>query len=364
MIMTAEYPNASSYKDRHGRNRWRFRRGGKSNELPGRPGEPAFEAAYQALVEGRSPEQNTAVVKHPSSSLPCTLRAAWAKVPTSLPEWRRLEPETRARQSRIAEAFLITRVAVDSPLLWADVPVADMRRRHIKGILAEMADRPHAARHLLVVIRRMIMVALDEEWIDTDPTYKIKHRPEYVGWKAWPESARRQFEARWPVGTTPRLAYALGLWLGNRRGDIATLEPSAIDGNKIRIVQGKTGRELVLDITPMLREVLDATDLSGPTILKTQAGVSFSTKSLTGRMADWTRAAGMPPGYTLHGLRKTLGKMLAEGGATTRQIMDTLGHTDIQHAELYSREAEQERLARAGMGKVVRLVSKGGKGRK
>lgn len=49
--------------------------------------------------------------------------------------------------------------------------------------------------------------------------------------------------------------------------------------------------------------------------------------------------------------------MLAEGGATTRQIMDTLGHTDIAHAELYTREAEQEKLAREGMRAVVRLVS-------
>jgi integrase len=78
-------------------------------------------------------------------------------------------------------------------------------------------------------------------------------------------------------------------------------------------------------------------------------------------MADWTKSAGLPPGYTLHGLRKTLGKLLAEGGATTREIMDTLGHTDIQHAELYSREAEQEVLAKAGMKKVVGLVTPGKK---
>ena len=50
--------------------------------------------------------------------------------------------------------------------------------------------------------------------------------------------------------------------------------------------------------------------------------------------------------------------MLAKGGATTRQIMDTLGHTDIQHAELYSREAEQEPLVRAGMDAVVKLVER------
>jgi hypothetical protein len=35
-----------------------------------------------------------------------------------------------------------------------------------------------------------------------------------------------------------------------------------------------------------------------------------------------------------HGLRKTLGKRPAEGGASTPQLMDVLGHHDIEHAEL------------------------------
>jgi len=62
----------------------------------------------------------------------------------------------------------------------------------------------------------------------------------------------------------------------------------------------------------------------------------------------------MPKGCSIHGLRKTLGKMLAETGASTRQLMETLGHDDIQHAELYSRTTEQERLARDGISNVTR----------
>lgn len=357
--MTERHPNAGPYQDRHGRTRWRFRRAGKTIQLPGEPGDPAFEAAYLAAVEGRPAPPNPAarVTRLPSSAAPRSLRAAWRMVPTNLPEWRRLGAASQTRQSRIAEGFLGSKVTKGADLLWGDVPVADLRRRHLKSIIADMSDRPHAARHLLVVIKRMILVALDEEWIETDPSYKLKHRPEYIGRRAWSESVRQQYEEKWAIGTTPRLAYALGLWLGNRRGDIATLTPAAIEGDKIRIVQRKTGRELVLDITPMLAEVLAGADMSGPTILKTALGEPFSINSLTGRMADWTKAAGLPPGYTLHGLRKTLGKMLAEGGATTRQIMDTLGHTAIAHAELYSREAEQERLARDGMRAVVDLVT-------
>jgi hypothetical protein len=38
--------------------------------------------------------------------------------------------------------------------------------------------------------------------------------------------------------------------------------------------------------------------------------------------------------------------------------MDVLDHDDIDHAELYSREASQLRLAVQGMDRVVRLVTR------
>lgn len=263
----------------------------------------------------------------------------------------------------MVETFFKTEVAEGAGMLWGDVLLVDLKRRHVKAILASMSDAPHAARHLLGALRRMVVVGLDEEWIEADPTYKISYRPAYKGWRAWTDAERTAFEKRWPPGTTPRLVYALALWLGNRRSDIVDLRVDAIAGDKIRIKQRKTGRELSLSITPMLREALNQTDLSGPTILKTAYGEPFSAKSITGRMKDWTKMAGLPAGCTIHGLRKTLGKMLAESGATTRQIMDTLGHTDIQHAELYSREAEQELLAREGMNGVVRLFNASKKAR-
>ncbi len=57
-------------------------------------------------------------------------------------------------------------------------------------------------------------------------------------------------------------------------------------------------------------------------------------------------------------LRKSLGVYLAEPEASTRQLMDVLGHDDIDHAEIYSREASQVRLAVQGMDRVVRLVTR------
>ncbi|MGP2493331.1 tyrosine-type recombinase/integrase [Mesorhizobium sp. PUT5] len=365
--MTAEHPYASSYKDRHGTERWRFRRNGKTISLPGCPGESDFEAAYRAAIEGRAPPKKASVVAMPGASLPETFGAAWKRVMQSA-EWKAYDVATKTKNAKLAEGFLLSRVVPDNPFLWRDVPVKDMRRRHLKDIIATHSSTPHKAKHLLVAIRKMIYAALDEEWIDVDPSYKLKWRPEYVGWKAWTPEAMEAFERRWPVGTTPRLTYALALWLGNRRSDIVTLRwdqrctrhvqqgetTRNVDG--FLVTQEKGGAEVFVPITPMLEDVLEATPRRGETVLVTQYGEPFSAKSITGRMADWTSTAKIGKGHTLHGLRKTLGKMLAEGGASTRQLMKILGHDDIEHAELYSREAEQALLATEGMDKVTKLV--------
>ena len=75
-------------------------------------------------------------------------------------------------------------------------------------------------------------------------------------------------------------------------------------------------------------------------------------------MAHWCKLADLPKGLTLHGLQKSLGVYLAEAEASTRQLMDVLCHDDIDHAEFYSREASQVRLAVRGMDRGVRLVTR------
>jgi integrase len=105
---------------------------------------------------------------------------------------------------------------------------------------------------------------------------------------------------------------------------------------------------------PELIAALEAVERRGAYVVLAQYGRAFNVKALGMRMQDWTKRAGTPPGYTLHGLRKTLGKMLPESGATAREIMSILGHDSLAHAELYTREAEQKslpaRYAKAGEG--------------
>jgi integrase len=357
--MTDEYPHAAPWKDQHGRTRWRYRRGKKTVYLPQEPGHPDFESAYQAAIAGLpapAPRATAEVVAHPSAAKPESLRAAWRIYTTNFPDWKAMHPTTRSIQTKIAEKFLLERIAEDIPDIWGDMPVADLRRRHIRMILANMSDRPHAARRRLDAIRKMILAAIEEEWIDADPAYKLRYRPAVTaGFRAWTDHEITTYERHWSIGTTPRLIYELVLWLGPRRSDVARLKPENIHGNKIQWKTSKTGRVVTMPITPRLRAALDVADLSGPTIVKTAYGEPFSIKSLTGRMRDWVKLAGLD-GCTLHGLRKTLGKRIAEAGGSTRQAMAALGHDDIQQAELYSEEANREKMAEEAMEKVVKMV--------
>jgi site-specific recombinase XerC len=347
-----DHPNAGSYLDRHGKRRWRFRRGKKTVALPGEPGEPAFEAAYQAALEGRKPQPAT-VHRLPTAASPHSLRAAWRILRSDTLEWKTLGPSIKTAQTAIAERFLTTPVVEGEALTFGDCDVAHLKRKHIKALLARRSDTPHAAAHLLRVIRKLTGVALDQEWIEHDPTYRLKFRPEYKGWKAWPAPMLDKFEQHWAVGTTPRLVYSLALYFGHRRSDVTQVRWADLEVAATNVVQQKTGKPLWIPMHANLAEVIAAAPRSGDHVVMTQWGKPFSAKALGMRMQKWTAAAGIPPGHTLHGLRKTLGKALAENSATTRQIMGILGHDDIQHAELYTREAEQRGLAADGMEKLV-----------
>jgi site-specific recombinase XerC len=353
--MTDTHPGAGSYLDRHGKRRWRYRRGKKTIQLPGEPGDSAFETAYMAAVEGRPAPKPAPVVRLPTLAVPHSLKAAWRLLRTDDPDWKALGPAIRDAQTRIAERFLTIPVVEGEMLTFGDVDVAHLKRKHIKSLLARKSDTPHAASHLLRVIRKLIGVALDQEWIENDPTYRLKYRPEYGGWKAWPSEMLDRFESRWPIGSTPRLVYSLALYFGHRRSDVTRVRPADFEAMATNVVQQKTGKALRIPMHPNLRDVLDAIpDLaSREFVVMTQWGKPFSPKALGVRMQHWTKAAGIPPGHTLHGLRKTLGKALAEHGATTRELMDILGHDNIEHAELYSREAEQHLMASAAMDKLL-----------
>src|SRR2546421_7672736 len=64
----------------------------------------------------------------------------------------------------------------------------------------------------------------------------------------WNEGELKTFEAKWPLGTRQRLAYALLLYTGQRVGDVAKMNRADIVDGELHVIQQKTGAELYLPI--------------------------------------------------------------------------------------------------------------------
>ena len=76
-------------------------------------------------------------------------------------------------------------------------------------IVNEKAETPFAQRNFLNTLRAMFRWALKEGRIPDDPTLGIaRQKVKTAGYKTWSEDHIARFEARHPIGTKARLAFA------------------------------------------------------------------------------------------------------------------------------------------------------------
>lgn len=363
-----DYLFVSSFTDNRGIERWRFRKSGmKPVYLPGEPHTKPFDDAYQGAIEGRVVKK-AEVIRHPRAGYPHSLNACWNLVQETA-RWKRLDPESQLLYDRTIMDFL--RKPAGNGMTVGDGPIDQFRPRHVAAALNMLADKPATAKLLLVMLRKITKVAIIQEWIEYDPTYGIEP-PENPseGHKAWPPHICALFEKRWPIGTKARSAYELARWLGSRRSDVALvrwdqlvtkiIDGEAVDGFEFVQFKGRNRKGAFAKfhpIMPMLAEALAPLDRTTETVLARQDGKPYDIKSLTVMMWKiWTPQAGIPRGYSMHGLRHAMGAMLADAGATAHQSKDMLGHATMQEVDRYSKSRNQARGAVAGSRKVIRLV--------
>jgi integrase len=153
------------------------------------------------------------------------------------------------------------------------------------------------------------------------------------------------FEARWPIGTRQRLALALLLYTGQRRGDVVRMGRQHISGDAIRVVQGKTGASLLIPIHRELKQAIADTPNGNLTFLTTAFGKAFTAAGFGNWFRDACDEAGLK-GRSAHGLRKAAARRLAEAGCSALQIGAITGHKTLKEIARYTAAADQERMAR------------------
>ena len=212
---------------------------------------------------------------------------------------------------------------------------------------------PGAANKLLRYFRLLLEYAVELEWISSNPARGIKKmKVSGDGFAEWPEELIEQFQAHWQIGSKQRLAFDLLLYTGQRRSDVVGMMRSHIRDGAIRVVQQKTGTPLWLPIHADLAASINASDASGLAFLQTEYARPFTAAGFGNWFRTQCDAAGIPKGYSAHGLRKAAGRRLADAGATGHQIMAVLGHKSLSEAERYTRGADQKRNAVAAFEKI------------
>ncbi len=196
--------------------------------------------------------------------------------------------------------------------------------------------------------------ALDAGWRRDDPTLRINaFRSPSEGVRTWSEVDITAFENRFPSGSRPRLALALLVHTGQRKGDVVHMGRQHLKGGRIDIRQHKTGTRLQLPIHPALRTELDAVPPDQLTFLTTAEGLPFTPAGFGNWFADRVREAGLS-GLSAHGLRKACARRLAEAGCTAHEIAAITGHRSLREVERYTRAADQGGLADRAMERLHR----------
>lgn len=160
---------------------------------------------------------------------------------------------------------------------------------------------------------------------------------------------------------TPTLltGLALGIYAGLTEADAVTFPWSSYAGGYLVFDRGKTGAPVHLPAHRELRAILDPLPKKSTVIMVNQADAPYTVSGFRGmffkRIKRLEKAGSVRPGLTFHGLRHTMGTMLADAGASDREIQAVLGHKTAAMAQHYTRGANRKS---AGKSAVVKLERK------
>lgn len=333
-------PYVYEFEDRHGKVRRYFRRNGVTRPMP--EGVTSNAKAYVEALAASEVRKRAVDIPSPYP------KGSFGALTTSYEGsagFKQLAPATRRELGYMIKRLRgahgerqVTRLTRADVLAWQD----------------ELAERPGTANNMLRCMKILMRFAADHGWRLDNPLWRIK---ELKGgeFRAWTDEEHSKFEARWPLGTMQRRAYAIALYTGQRKSDIVNMRITARSGGSITLVQQKTGEPLVIPETSEFSKELDAMKPPGLMMIWKDGGGAMTSDYFGAMMRKAIRdALGEETDCVFHGLRNSAAKRLADAGCTPHQIMAVTGHKTIRMVEKYTRQASQKKLASAA---IIKLES-------
>ena len=329
---------------RLGKVRWYVRKGagdgdrGKRVRLPDEYGSDEFWVAYRDALAGGVPKSS-----RPQKASSGTLAWLIDRYRASA-AWSQLSPATRKQR----ENFFVHIIKSAG-----NTPANRIEKRHLVEARDRRASTPGAANNFLKTLRALFSWAVESDLLDADPAKDVKRiKIKTEGFYAWTEDDLRAFEARWPVGTRERLAMALLLYTGLRRGDAARVGRQHVREGVILLRTEKTGAPVSIPILPELQAVIDASPTGTLAFVARHDGQQMTKESFGNWFREAARSAGVPG--NAHGLRKAGAARAAQNGATEAQLNAIFGWSDgSRESATYTRSANREQMARMGIGAMA-----------
>lgn len=329
------YPHLKREFSRHGKEVWYHRVVGRlKTRLPGHPGisREAADAYYAA-------EESKPVVNTPGASrfAPDTFGDLCVRYLGSNKFLLRAPITQQTYRVQIEPL----RVQL------GQIPLKQFQPKHVVALMEQKAGKPGAANNILKMLKILFAYGGKSGLMTTNPAANVE-KESYApqGSETWRAEHEALFRAKWLLGSPQRTAFEIMVNTSLRIGDAVKMGPQHVkEDGKLHVRTGKTRAELTLPILPNLRLALDAAPTPHLTYLATAQGRTRSTKAAYSWFSDAAREAGLPAGYTAHGLRKDLLTTLAENGATDQQMMAVSGHKSSRQLQPYLQKARQKGLA-------------------
>jgi len=284
-------------------------------------------------------------------------------------EWSNLAENTRKSKANRFEEWLIP---------YGDLPWRHLTSVHVAAIRDEKRDTAPT-----VGSRRVKDISALYKWASkisvglavgmNNPAQGVEELPNTkvnsdgsTGHQAWTPELIDQFLGHYRFGTMQHLAMRLFEFTGARVSDVYLMGPDTeyepgvlrwVETKNAQKVNKATGKKIKPTVTttvmvPALRAAIDAAREQSKVVsldawLLSRHGKPFqSAKAFSQWFVKHAQLAGIPAGYSPHGIRKADAIRCAEGGASAKQLMALFGWSKMETAEQYVEMASKPLLAR------------------
>lgn len=207
--------------------------------------------------------------------------------------------------------------------------------RDVKAVRRELESTPGVANRTITVLKLILAEAVEDELIESNPAANVERIKMAARTRRMTtaEFSRIYAHADPLLRAVMRLCYATG----QRLMDVAGIKTADIVDDGVFVVQGKTGKQLIIAWTPELKSAVAEARALKPSALRPPYLFGFETPTYAMIRKRWVKArnAAKITDVTIHDIRAMAATDAKQQGIDAQALM---GHTDERTTRIYLRD--------------------------